>query len=319
MQRPFIRLSNPTEAATVVPYLLGYQPHNSLTFLAIDNGTVGCAGAQELPDGPDYRHTAHDLAHVLLANDMTEVMLIGYGPREPMQQAIEQAIDVFEQAGVTVLQAMRVGEDQVWHVGCDEPDCKIKGLPYDPSTSIVAATATYAGVSIAPDRDALAARLAPVTGDERQRMRTAVRAALRSGRLPMHADTAAELVATLLDEAVTAATTRTRLSDDRAALLLLLLTSTQLREAAITRVHGTTEQVQVWTDLTRRAGSGQLAATPALYLALAALQRGDGVTAALAAHRACEADPDDEFADLFRRAIHAGISPEALRRTLHDD
>ncbi|BCY08942.1 DUF4192 domain-containing protein [Actinoplanes sp. L3-i22] len=312
-----LRITKPQDAAAIIPYLLGYQPADSLAFVAVENHLVACTGCQPLPEGPDYRPLAHHLAQVLQLNNLTSVLLVGYGPRATMVDALEQSIEVFTEAGVTVLDAMRVGEGQVWHIGCGEPDCERHGEPFDPLSSVAAATATFAGLQVAPDREALAARLAPVTGAERHAMRTALAAARKAFKRPMPARTAAKMIKRLTAHAVVLADHDTRLPHDQAAHLLLLLSVPDVIESVLGLVHGTDQQVRVWTDLTRRAGAGRLACTPAMLLAVAALLTGDGVTATLAAERACQADPDDELAELLHRAIQNGLSPQALHRTLH--
>ncbi len=292
---------------------LGYQPQHALTFLAVQNGKVACTGAQELSEGTDYRSVAKHLARVLTVNDLTAVVLVGYGPNPSTQDALEQAIDVFTAAGITILDAMRVGENQVWHVGCDEPECQNHGLPYDPQSSVAAASATYVGLQVAADRQALIARLAPVTGADRDAMLAAVAATWGTFDFPMEPAETADLLEALVAEALAH-----RLPDERAARLLVLLAFPQVRDYACHLVHGTDAQIQAWTDLTRRAGSGQLACTPAMFLAMAALQSGDGVTATLAADRACAADPDDELARMLEQAIQLGLSPQALKDALHN-
>ncbi|KUL25831.1 DUF4192 domain-containing protein [Actinoplanes awajinensis] len=318
MQKRTIRIANPVDAATLVPYLLGYQPQNSLAMLAVEDGQLRLAGAQALPDGDDPRPLGHHLADVLLSNGLNQALLIGYGPHEPMTDAVDTAIAVFTDRGITVLDAMRVGEGRLWHLGCDEPHCTIKSLPYDPASTIVAAEATYAGMQIAVDRDALATRLAPISGADQQRMNAAILAAVHTLAQPLRTDDRlGERIATLVAEALTAARQDSQLSDDHAAQLLILLAFAHLRDAAVPLVHGSRHHIAVWSDLTRRAGAGSLACAPAIFLALAAVQAGDGVTAVLAADRACQADPGDEFAELVQHVIHSGISPEAVHQALH--
>ncbi|AEV84408.1 hypothetical protein ACWT_3385 [Actinoplanes sp. SE50] len=312
MQRPEIRITSSADAATIVAYLLGYQPVNCLTVLAVADGTVAFAGAQALDGMPDPRAAAGRLATVVYNNGFTQVVLVGYGTHQSMRDPLQQAIDLFTSIGVTVLDAMRVDDGRLWHVGCGDPDCERNGVAFDPQTTIIAAEATFAGVELAPDRETLEARLDPITGEPRQRMRAAVARILQSTVLPIDHRRAMRLIDQLTQQALAGP-----LSDDDAAQLLVLLAFAELRNYAVHLVHGSDEDVHAWRDLTRRAGTGTLACTPATFLALAALQGGDGTTAAIAAGRARAADPDDDFAHLLERALQAGISPQALREVLH--
>ncbi|WP_436536032.1 DUF4192 domain-containing protein [Actinoplanes sp. HUAS TT8] len=307
-----LEIKSPSDAATIIPYLLGYQPQHALTALALDHGTIICTAAQVLPEDPaDIRDAIGHLVTALTANDVTNVLLVGYGTH-PVRDAVEQGIEAFAAAGVNVVDAMRVGDDRIWHVGCGDPDCETEGMPYDPQSSVVAATATFVGLQVAPDRDALHARLAPITGAERTAMRAAIETAVHTFSRPKGLADAATLVRQLLADAV-----ESRLPDDRAAQLLVLLGFKRLQDAVFKLVHGTDAQIQAWTDLTRRAGTGMLACAPAMLLAMAALQAGDGVTAAVAAARACAADPDDELAGVLEQAIHLGLNPQRLIQFLH--
>lgn len=308
MQYPQIEITGPGDVATIIPFMLGYQPHDSLAFLALSNGRVVNAAAQPLTPGTDPRGIAERVADVLLSYAVSTVVIVGYGPDGPVREAVEQAIDVFTSAGIIVGDAMRAFDDHVWQVGYSE-NFKNEGFPYDPRSSVVAVAATVAGMQVAADRESLMARLDPVTGPEHDRMRAAFEA------LPPTSD---ERVETLITEAITAAENDTRLPDDRAAQLLILLSSPNLRDRAADLIHGTHTQIRAWTDLVRRAGAGPLAATPAIFLALSAMLLGDGTTASMATDRALQADPDDEFVQLISDLLQAGLSPQTLRRMLNE-
>lgn len=315
---PQITLTQPSDVATIIPFLLGYQPHDAIAFLALDKGVVVCAAAQPLPDGVDPRELAAQLAGVLLSNKLTAVMLVGYGPYDPVSDIIEQAIDVFTDGGIAVLDAMRAYDSHLWHIGCDQDICKTQGMPYDPRTSAVAVAATVAGWHVAADRDALAARLGPVTGPDHDRMQAAIADTLPQLTTMASAPDAGQRVEELITEAFLAADGGSRLPDDRSARLLVLLSDPTLRNEAANLLHGSHTQIQAWTDLLRRAGTGSLAYAPAMFLALSALLAGDAVTANLATIRALQADPDDDFAQLLNGALQAGLSPQTLRDLLDE-
>ncbi len=306
-----IRIAEPADAATIIPYLLGYQPKDTLTFLAVQGSRMVVAGGQLLTDDPDGRQAAHQLAHLLLARGMRAILLVGYGSYPAMNNLIEQTVDGLTEAGLSVLGAIRVDDNRIWHVGCGEPNCKIQGQLYDPAGSTVAATATFAGLQVVPDRETLEARLAPVTGAQQQAMQTAISQALRTIGRPLSATDTMDRVETLIADAL-----QERLCDARAAQLLVLLAFPRFRDHAVGLLHHSQEQIQVWTDLTRRAGAGRLACTPATLLALTALLGGDGITAGIAAERATAADPDEPFARLVEEAVLLGLSPQALRDAL---
>ena len=70
--------------------------------------------------------------------------------------------------------------------------------------------------------------------------------------------------------------------------------------------------LQLWTDVTRRAQPGYVAA-PAALLAFVAWQSGDGALANVALDRALADDPRYSMALLLRQVITAGAPPSLAR------
>jgi Domain of unknown function (DUF4192) len=68
--------------------------------------------------------------------------------------------------------------------------------------------------------------------------------------------------------------------------------------------------IRLWTDITRHAQLGHIAA-PASLLAFTAWQNGDGALANLALDRALADDPGYSMARLLRDALTAGFPPLA--------
>jgi hypothetical protein len=73
-----------------------------------------------------------------------------------------------------------------------------------------------------------------------------------------------------------------------------------------------TGHLRLWTDVTRRARPGYVAA-PASLLAFTAWQAGDGALANLALDRALADQPDYSMALLLRDALAACLPPAAAR------
>ena len=102
------------------------------------------------------------------------------------------------------------------------------------------------------------------------------------------------------------------------AWLALALTSLRVRDDAWARMdpgHREAHQ-RLWTDLTRHAQPGYVAA-PASLLAFTAWQAGNGALANVALDRALADDPGYSMAQLLRDTIDAG-APPSLARPAHD-
>ncbi|MFI1996800.1 DUF4192 domain-containing protein [Actinoplanes sp. NPDC020271] len=318
-----LSLKDSTNVAAIVPYLLGYHPHDQLAILALKKNQVLFAAAAPLPYSSDPVSDATEVATRITAHGPDRVVLIGYGPEKAVTAAVDHTIGAFTALNVPVSASLRVYDDWLWHLRCDDPQCQ-HGIPFDISTTAVAAQATLLGYVAAEDAHTYVARLVPVTGDERKSMQTALAAAHR------HLDNLAagaseeqvrttfrDLVERLLKEARTTYEQHRGLTDSTAALLLALLCAPTLQALVLKDVHGEDLDIRIWTDLMRRADPGHVAA-PATLLALAALQHGNGHLARLAIERAQEAEPKDKLIQQIAGAIRRGIAPDAIRRALHE-
>lgn len=183
----------------------------------------------------------------------------------------------------------------------------------------MAATCAYAGLAPAADREALAARLAPVTGPARVAMTRATdRAGERFldefGALPDDGARGAAVLAAG-EAAVHAAVRRYadggRLDDDELAWLTVLLLSVPVRDVAWQVATSERPHLDLWRDVTRRCDP-ELVAAPASLLAFAAWRAGDGVLAMVALERALAEDPSYPMAHLLLEALQRGIPPSAL-------
>ena len=232
------------------------------------------------------------------------------------------------------------------------PACgPVDGTAFDPSDSPVTAAAVYAGLVALPDRSALADTLAPVAGSVRDRMVAATAMAcefflaiLDAARTGTTApgetgsdddsdssdDSAGDPDAALhtplglalqkaarsyLTQALDSYRAGRPVGDDHAAALTVLLDLPSLREFAARATSGEEWQIEMWTDLVRRA-QPPFTAGPATMLALSAMQAGSGALASVAIDRALDTDPDNRLAHLLGHALAAGIAPATVTALL---
>ncbi|WBB69119.1 DUF4192 domain-containing protein [Micromonospora sp. WMMD812] len=305
------------DLVAAVPYLLGFRPGDgSIVVIASRDRRIVFAARTDLPaPGTPAGHlidlAAHLVSVVRRQRPITDLMIIGYGTADHVNPALRAAGEAFTAGGMTVREVLRVTGTRVVDLTCHNPACcPPQGIPCDPTSSLVAVQATAAGLVALPDRAAVAARFAPVTGAARDGMRHATtRAATRLE--------AANTDGTDLDEAGAQAVRGVlrqpdrRLTDDEIAWLTLLLTRTPVRDLAVDLTPPHDRHVTLWTDVTRRADE-PLVPAPATLLAVTAWRCGDGVLAAMAAERALQVDPAYRLADLLLQALHAGLPPSAF-------
>jgi hypothetical protein len=356
--RPTVHIRGTEDLLALIPFLLGFQPDTSLVLLAVDDASGGIAMGARLdlpsadqPLGP-VRAALDFVVAKLTARDGISVVLAGYGPTDRVQPTVNAAADAVQAAGIPIRDALRVAGGRFWRLRGTDPStdpagCPPEGVAFEPATSPAAAAAVYAGLVALPDREALAATLAPVTGTARDGMvaATVATCALLTELLdaartdtaapgdcadPADADDQPDAVLdTPLGQALQAAA-RTYLTqiqdsyragrpvdDEPAATLTVLLDLPSLWEFAARRTNTEAWQIAMWSDLVRRAEPA-FTAPAATLLALCALRAGHGALASMAVERALSADPQDRFAQLLHRAIAAGIDPDTVTALLAD-
>jgi hypothetical protein len=103
-------------------------------------------------------------------------------------------------------------------------------------------------------------------------------------------------------------------TDYQVAWITVALRDLRVRDDAWARMdpaHADAHQ-RLWTDVTRRAQPGYVAA-PASLLAFVAWQAGDGALANVALDRALADEPGYSMAQLLRQVITAGTPPSLAR------
>jgi hypothetical protein len=320
-------IRTPDDLLAVVPYALGFHPTDSLVVLAIGGQRLTFIARLDLPDSDDAspRTALEDLGRVVLEQDITEVVLLGYGAEPAATTAVDTAIDVFADLAVPVLDALRITGERYFGLHCTDPECcPPEGNPVT-TTSPLAAQAVLAGMVALPDHDTFVAQLDPQTGPAATAMQEAVDraadrlAALFDGASDGDADSRMDRVQRILtDEGVAAVDhareryrTDGRPTDDEAAHLLLALVVVSVRDHAWAHTDGDDTHLRMWTDLTRRAPE-DLAAAPASLLAFAAWRQGRGSLAEVAVSRALEVDPEYRLARLMAHILRRGLPPSTV-------
>ncbi|MCA2212677.1 DUF4192 domain-containing protein [Wangella sp. NEAU-J3] len=316
-----LKVSSPAELITAVPYLLGFHPADSVVVVAVHEKTVMFAARHDLPaPGAPASETQADadyLAAVVARQNVDQTRIIGYGPPVRVTPAVLRLAEALRRLGVPVDDVLRVADGRYWSYQCEDPRCcPPEGTPYAPEQSVVAAQATFAGAVALPDREALVAQVAAVTGAEREAMTAATaRAQARLADLVEPRPRGggfARLVRRAGRAAVREAERRyrsgRRLTADEAAWLGVLLVDVQVRDYAWERIGVEQWRVGLWTDVLRRVESAYVPA-PACLLGYAAWRLGQGALARVAVERALDVDEDYRMAMLLQQVLGLGVSP----------
>ncbi len=331
MTLPRVQVSGPADLLAVVPHLMGFHPR--LSFVVI-----GAAGPRrrielgfryDLPDPPGAAAAADIADHavaVLAQRGASMVIGIGYGPGRLVTPVADAFADAAGRRGLQLRELLRVEDGRYWSYLCDNTACcPADGTAFDYQSHPAAAAMTVAGLAAYPDRDAVAATIAPQAGEAARSMgqaieRACVRAQALIDRAQRHGTgNPLRLVISegrrAVREAIGVYRGGGRITDeDRFAWLAVTLVHLAVRDDAWARMvpEHRRAHLLLWADIVRRSDGPWLPA-PASLLAFTAWQSGDGTLANIALDRALAADPGYSMALLLRDILAAGVPPSLAR------
>jgi hypothetical protein len=326
-----VRIGSPTSLLAVIPGLLGFDPGHSFVVIGTEPGTahVRITLRYDLPDPRHPRLAASIADHVvslLTAQGVTTAVAAGYGTDAAVSPVAAALRERAATAGIAMTELLRADDGRYWSYICRDPECcPPEGTPFDVTDHPAARALRAAGGRVLADRDALSATVAATGGQQGTEMRRAtrqclaqvVRCATRLDRAGMHV-AVPRLTATLGQVAVLGAIERYRAGGvvpaEHAAWLTVALGQVRVRDDAWARMDPGHQgaHLRLWTDLTRLARPGFVAA-PASLLAFCAWQAGDGALANVALDRALADNAKYSMALLLREALDSGAPPSMAR------
>jgi hypothetical protein len=294
-----VRLNNPRDLLTAIPFLLGFEPDpGSVVVLALHAGHIAVTIRVDAAALDDPARVWARLDRPLTETHVDQVAVVGYLPEDDDRRLLGFA----ESAPVPLLDVLRVQDRRWWSLTCRKgPGCCPPGEPFVANNVISAPLVVGAGAP-ASSRAALANCLLPGPDD----LVDAV-----AQLLPLCPAPSTQA----LYRAVVQARTRRAdgpapLAPDEAAVLVHALHDIVVRDACC-GWHD--EQAWfVWTDLIRATPPAHVAPVATL-IATTAYQRGDTVLARLAAEHALAANPDYGLALLMKDVVAAHVHPAQIR------
>jgi hypothetical protein len=158
-----IYLSGPADVLTVLPYQLGFHPHESLVVLSLHGTRLGLVQRIDLPSQDHVGDAVAAMIGPLRQENPSAALLIGFegvdGESRTMLDLMAEACRVH---GVEVVDRMVVRGGRWFDLDCVQGCCPPEGLPM-PTPGAVPAVAEFVGREICPlpDRSALAELLEP--------------------------------------------------------------------------------------------------------------------------------------------------------------
>lgn len=285
----------------MLPYLVGFVPHESLVLVWLAAGRVTLTARIDLADAQD----PEALRHLVLAQrarmGQSEVIAVAFGEDELQSRtALSNVVDI---CGADVIDALRATQDRWWSQLCHDPlCCPEEGHVWDPREGI-AAEAVFAGMSTLASRDELS-RYVCLAEDQPRAER------LFSRQIARMADMVLPARKTRMLALLRRWTSKpTRISPNLAIEAAVLLTHPEVRDVATLFLEsGNAEAlVDVWTQVVSHA-IPRYAAAPLGELGLAAWVSGNGALMLEALQGARELQPDHGLVGILED-IQANIVP----------
>lgn len=356
-----VTLRTPEELADALPYLLGYRPEDSVVLLAVheseEDGRFGGRARLGIPARAEgWAGAAEQLTHGLLSGSVRRghrpdsfvaFLCQEPSPGETAQEVMERLRPLAQalrttsgREDVPVVEALCLSGGRFWSYccpgnGCCPPEGKTMGVP---GTSVLAAAATYMGMTVRGSLRELRARLTPWEAGDARRQEAALdkananivpRILTDEGRADIASGTLALAERLITRLAAAPGVTGTEAADeqddrlvthDEAAALILGLQDRTTRDRAAEWMEGdeAAPALRLWRTLARRCvgAYGEHAAPPLTLAGWVAWSSGDELEAREALSMALAADPEYLFARLLHQACNEGLNPESIRRCL---
>lgn len=318
-----VRLRDLSELVAGIPYMLGFPPTDSLvlfTFRRCPVLTMSTTIRVDLPKRHDVPEVAEELAAMVARNEAVAAIAVVVDDNGPEHRTLIQELrKTMADNDILLTHASwvrKVVHGEQWQC-YDDPLCT--GAVPDPQTSALAAAVAVAGDTTYPDREGVAAHLAPDPEEALTRRRNLLRIYREATPNPYgEAEREADLqtLGHALDKALNTYEPPT-LNDHQLVRLASALTRDSIRDEclAITLTDEPEPAERLWTVLVRSLPAPERA-EPAVLLAVSAYLRGSGVLAALALKIALDANPEHRTALLLDYALQMGLHPTHLKTML---
>lgn len=315
-------LTSPHDLMAAVPFLLGYQPLDSIVLISLKGESVGMAMRIDFPLAIDTDQIESVLIH--LEREHTEsVLLVAYAPEAFIDSDL--MLDAFANAlslkNISLREAIVI-QNQRWRsrLCSDKSCCPVAGNPLPEfkeariTAELVAQGKPLPYANVEDLKSSIAAKTPPI---ELIAELSRLSPIDYESDVLIHQQEGALAVSKFVEIFSSTESVDPKLS----ALVLMRLTDLQVRDFALGIV--TAETIEnhwaAWRWLLTLAPSGFVAPVASLFAAIS-YEKGDALLAQHALNRAFADDAEYPLAQLLRRVFTANWPPETfatMRRELH--
>lgn len=158
-----LKLRSPSELLAIVPYLLGFEPNNSIMVICLENSTIGLTQRLDLPPAGEGEVVVRSLMPSLMREHPDQVLLIAYENQPDLSaEAVVAMTSALTAARVPIHDWIVVRDGRWRSLDCHEPSCcPVEGQPVPAPAEVPELASEFIGHELSPhaDRNALAAQL----------------------------------------------------------------------------------------------------------------------------------------------------------------
>ena len=153
-----LRARRPQDLLALVPYLLGFQPAESLVAVLVRGTRVVLSARIDLP-GPADEDPAPCVQDLVDQHAPTALVLVVYSSDRRRAETLLTHY-LASVSGVAISDALLVDGQRWWSLTCRSGCCPAEGTPYAPASHPLAAEAVFAGLTAATSRAEVASQVA---------------------------------------------------------------------------------------------------------------------------------------------------------------
>ncbi len=147
-----ITLRGPGDVVAILPYQLGYHPHDSVVVISLRGKRVGLVARADLPPEPFVGEVVASLIGPLVRDGATSVIVVGYEEAPDTSQPLLVAlVEQLEQSRIDVVDVAVVRDGRRYSPICSEPCCPTDGVAL-PDPADVPGVAEYVALGRSPLR-----------------------------------------------------------------------------------------------------------------------------------------------------------------------
>lgn len=301
-----IRLTSTEELLAAVPYLIGFEPRDSIVILVFENSQLQVGARLDIAalHHPVEFQSSMDSLRRRYPHLSAAVFVYSHDPFVGMM-ACDEVVQALR--GCDIIEAARVHGHRFWPLLCDCPACQREGHPFDAKSTMVAAPAVAAGLQVVSSRsEAVQAATGP-DGDEL----VAATSRYESATKRLSGQSVAQRRTRLRELLLTGADNAQGLCDDDLAEIGVLVRQASVRDEAFTLALLTepATYLDVWGRVVAQCPD-EWAVGGLCLLGIAAWRGGQGALLSECVTRASGIDPGDSWVQFLAEVIDDVIPPK---------